>query len=373
MDDVLLTANRCLVLRDLVFELGGIASTSSSVEELDGLVDNMVSKGIPSDPSENLLRWIHTHRNQSGCKITQLLGVDVAKVLVPDCFGTFYDKAAPECKLCLDRQQCKEKFLAADRKGKAVEIPDSRIDQAYPVSKRVNTDDVRDLLRGKMGQIAKTLASGQKVVLLIDPKTSQPKVLVSTFTPNLASEEAEEQEPTMATTKTKPDTKGKKATAADEEDEEEATPKTTKKGSAAAKAPAKSKAVVAEDDDEEEEEEDEAPAPKPTKKAKAAPVEDDEEEEADDEAGEDEEEEDEAPKSKKFKPAKEAKPEKKAKKAEPKAVQEFQARLKTDLKEDSALFKFAKKLGVTWTKKEDARINRMLCVMACKKFIAENA
>lgn len=364
MDALHIAANRCLVLRELVYELGGLASTSLSISELDALLDNMVSKGIPSEPSENLLRWIHTRRKQPGCRIAQLLGVDVAKLLVPDCFGLFYDKAAPECKLCLDRQQCREKRLAVDRKGEAVEIPDSRIDQVYPNSKRMSTDDVRDLLKGKMGQIAKTLAAGHKVVLLIDPDTSLPKVLVSTATPTTAPEGAKEN--TMATKPIKPNTK--KAAAVEEEDDEDETPVTpVKKGSAAAKAPVKAKAVVEDDDDEEEEEEEEeAPAPKAKAKAKAAPVadEDDEEDEDDDE--------DEAPaKGKGFKPvAKEAKA-KKEKAPDSKAVAEFKAKLKTDLKDDKALLKFAKTLGATWNKKEDPRINRMLCVMACTKLINE--
>ena len=49
-----------------------------------------------------------------------------------------------------------------------------------------------------------------------------------------------------------------------------------------------------------------------------------------------------------------------------KLQQEFKAALKTDYKDDKALFKFAKELGVTWDKKEDPRINRMKCVMAIK-------
>lgn len=362
MDALHIAANRCLVLRDLVYELGGLASTSLSISELDSLLDNMVSKGIPSEPSENLLRWIHTHRKQPGCKITQLLGVDVAKLLVPDCFGLFYDKAAPECKLCLDRQQCREKRLAVDRRGGDVEIPDSRIDQVYPNSKRMSTDDVRDLLKGKMGQIAKTLASGHKVVLLIDPDTSLPKVLVSTTTPTTAPEGHKEN--TMATKPIKPNTK--KAAAAEDDEEEDETPiAPVKKGSAAAKAPVKAKAVVEDDDDEEEEEEEEeAPAPKATKKAAKPVVDEDEDEDAD------EDDEDEAPKGK-FKPvAKEAKP-KKEKAPDSKAVAEFKAKLKTDLKDDAKLIKFAKTLGATWNKKEDARINRMLCVMACTKAINE--
>ena len=95
----------------------------------------------------------------------------------------------------------------------------------------------------------------------------------------------------------------------------------------------------------------------------------DEDEDEDEEADEDEDE-DEAPKGK-FKPvAKEAKA-KKEKAPDSKAVAEFKAKLKTDLKDDKALLKFAKTLGATWNKKEDPRINRMLCVMACTKLINE--
>ena len=138
----------------------------------------------------------------------------------------------------------------------------------------------------------------------------------------------------MATKQIKPSTK-KAAVVEDDEDEEEA-PAPVKKGSAAAKAvPAKKAApIVADDDDDEEDDEEEAPKGKFKKVEKVAKV-------------------------------------KKEKAPDSKAVAEFKARLKTDLKEDKPLFKLAKELGVTWNKKEDARINRMLCVMACTKAINE--
>lgn len=293
--------------------------------------------------------------------------------LIPDCFARFHDPAAVECQTCLDRIECKAKCR---HNGSAeVTVPPERVHVVYPLGKRADVDDLREVLSQKTGQIARTLSQGNKVVLVVSH--NQLQVLALNSTPS-------QEDNTMSK---KPDTKSKKAVEDDDEDEDEATPAPkTVKGKDLKPTKAKAAPVV-EDDDEDEDEEEEAPAKpakktapaaKPAKKA-AKVVEEDEDEDEDDldledvdeEDEEDEDEEEEAPKSKKKK-AEPVIPAKKPKKAAPTlntAQSAFVDGLKTTYKDNDVLFKHAKKLGVKWTRKDDPRIDRMLCVMAVKAFL----
>lgn len=274
--------------------------------------------------------------------------------VVPDCFGLFFDATAPECKMCADNKACKERAMK-NGNGYKTETTDERVELAYPAGKGgLDRAIIQESLESKLGQISKLLARGSKVTLISD-HTNSLRVLTPA-TPL-------SQEPIMAEKKIKPNTK---PVAIEEDDDDEdvvPAPKAVKKGAPAPAAKKAAKPVIEEEDDEDEgeeveadddEEEEEAPKPK-GKKAKAVEVEDEEEE---------------APKGK-FKPMGEKKAKKEAKpKAElNKAQAEFKEALKTTYKEDKALLKFAKELGVTWNKKEDARINRMLCVMAIQKHL----
>lgn len=362
-------AERSHVLVEIVGELGGLAHTRQSMEQLDDVIDRMLAHGVPAPKtmSEPLIRWIHTHRNDPERHIYSVLGGHVgSSSVIPDCFGKFFDDQAVECQCCGDNSKCRR---ACVRRATAeVPIPMGRVEALYPVSVdgRVDNDVITQIIMNKAGQITKTLIRGHRVVLTII--NNKLKVLAVDNTDNQSEED------TMATKPSKKEeTKSKKAQE-ELEDEEETTP-TPKKG-AAAKASTKSKKVEAEDEEEEdldleamdeeedEDEEEEAPAPKakktpakpePKKAAKKVVEEEEEEDEDDDE------EEDEAP----AKPVKKAKKEKPEKAPEPKVVQEFRAKLKDELKDNKALYAFAKKLGVTWEKKDDERINRMRCVMAC--------
>src|SRR4051812_28362640 len=104
-------AERGHVIVDLIHELGGLAHQDMATEELDNVLDNMLSKGIPTAPSPDLQRWIHTHRNRQSFKIAQILGDQVSKAnsIIPECFGKYHDPTAMECKVCLDRAQCSMK------------------------------------------------------------------------------------------------------------------------------------------------------------------------------------------------------------------------------------------------------------------------
>jgi hypothetical protein len=331
-----LQAERSHVLKSIVFELGGLAHDHMSLDELDAVIDSMLSKGVPNSISQDLTRWIHRHRKNPKTKISQILGTVMSDKhsLVPDCFGRFFDKNAVVCKACLDRVQCGNK--CRHKPSDEVPMPMERVQQVYPVSKSADVDDITEILSNKTGQIAKTLAHGNKVVLVV----SHNKLRVLTVDSPDTS-----QEDNMA--KVKPDTKGKKHVEEEEEDEVPVT-KTVKKG----------KAVPAPEPEEDEDED--------------LDLEDvDEEEESEDE------EEEESPKSKKVakaEPKKAEKPAKKEKKAPAplnKLQTEFVDKLKTDYKDNDALFKMAKKAGVKWERKEDPRIDRMLCVMAVKMFLGE--
>lgn len=366
-----LQAERSHVLKSLVYELGGLAHDHMSLTELDQVIDSMLSKGVPSELSPDLTRWVHTHHKTPGFKIQQILGtvMDTTKAsLVPDCFAKFHDPTAPECKECLDRVDCRKR--CTHNGNKETPVPVERIHAVYPVSNRADMDDIREIISQKTGQIARSLSQGNKVALVV----SNNKLQVMTL--DIANPE---EEATMAKETAKANTKSKKAEEAlDEEDEdleEEVTPKAKKGAKAEAKPVKKSKKADEEDEDEdldletldeddEDEEEEEAPAPKSKKAVKPAAKKSKKAQEEDEEEEEDEDEEEE-------KPAKKAK---KAKKEAPKLNKlqiEFQARLKTDLKDNEALFRFAKKLKVTWARKEDARIDRMLCAMAVKKHLGE--
>ena len=335
-----LQAERSHVLKLIIFELGGLAHDHMSLEELDSVIDNMLSKGVPTSISSDLTRWIHTHRKQHGFKIQQILGTVMSDKhsLVPDCFARFFDGTAVECKVCLDRAECKRKCV--NNSSADVTVPAERVHQVYPISKRADVEDLREVLSHKTGQIARALSHGTKVVLVVSHNQLQVLTVDGT----------KSQEDNMSK---KPDTKSKKAQEDLDEEEEEATPKTTKKGKAAP-----------------------APAPEPDEDDEDLDMEDlDEEEDSDDEDAdedEDEEEEEKPSKSKKAaKPEPKAKKEKKAPAPLNKLQAEFVDKLKTDYKDNDALFKMAKKLGVKWERKEDPRIDRMLCVMAVKKHLGE--
>lgn len=156
---VQLDAERSHVMRQLVSELGGLAHADMPVGELDRVLDNMLSKGIPSHISDDMKRWIHTHR-QRKTKIAQILGAHVNKIasIIPECFGKYHDAQAPECKVCLDRAMCSMKT-----KGSSQELV--QIKRAYRTG--VKPDVIAQVLQHKSGQMAKVLARGAKVVLVM--------------------------------------------------------------------------------------------------------------------------------------------------------------------------------------------------------------
>lgn len=335
------------VLTAIIHELDGIAHNYMNCVEMHLIIDNMIAKGgVPKAPSVHLVRWMHIFSKKPEFKIAQIREALMSKSLVavvPDCFGLFFDATAPECRMCGDAKKCRKSALANGNANKT-DTTEERVNLAYPAGKGgLDRAVIQESLESKLGQIAKILARGSKVVLVSDHQ-QQLRVL----TPAQPTQE----EPTVANKKV--DTKGKKAVIEDDEDDEEVvpTPKKSKKAAVIEDDEEEADLVTADDDDDEEEE-----APKP--KAKKKPVVEDD----------DDEEEEEKPKGK-FKPVAE-KP-KKEKKPAPeltKAQAEFKEALKTTYKEDKALLKFAKELGVTWNKKEDARINRMLCVMAITKHL----
>lgn len=191
-----LEAERSHVLIGLIEELGGLAHQDMLTAELDVVVDNMLSKGVPTEPSVELQRWIHTHRNLAGFKIAQILGAHVNKAssIIPECFGKFHDPAAVECKACLDRTMCSMKCKS--NKGTDVAAPT----MAYIVQGGAQT--ILRVLQGKGGQIAKTLSHGDKVILEV--KANKFKMLAVT-SPNAESGQAlEKEKDNMAPTKGKP-------------------------------------------------------------------------------------------------------------------------------------------------------------------------
>lgn len=338
-----LQAEQSHVLKLIVFELGGLAHDHMSLQELDSIIDSILSKGIPTTLSPALTRWIRAHCKKPEFKIQQILRTTMSDKhsLVPDCFARFHDGTAVECKVCLDRVECKAKCT---HNGSAeVMVPAERVHVVYPLGKRADVDDLREVLSQKTGQIARTLSQGNKVVLVVSH--NQLQVLALESTPS--------QEDTIMSKK--PDTKAKKTVEEDDEEDEVIT-KTPAKAAAKDLKPVKkaAKPVVEEDDEEDE---------------------DLDLEEVDEEGDEDEDEEEEAPKKSKkttkAEPEPKAKKEKKAAPALNTLQAEFVDKLKTTYKENEALFKAAKKAGVKWDRKDDPRIDRMLCVMSMKKFLGE--
>lgn len=159
-DGVQLDAERSYILRELVGELGGLAHTDMGVDELDRILDNMLSKGIPSTISDDMKRWIHTHR-QGKTKIGQILGAHVSKIesIIPECFGKYHDATAPECRICLDRVKCSIKCKGGTQNNLV------SIKRAYKTGPK--PDVIADVLHQKSGQMAKHLARGAKVVLIM--------------------------------------------------------------------------------------------------------------------------------------------------------------------------------------------------------------
>ncbi len=300
-----LEAERSHVLVAIVEELGGLAHHDMTAGELDTIVDNMLSKGVPSTPSTDLQRWIHRHRNRRGFKIAQILGAHVNKAssIIPECFGKFHDPAAVECKACLDRTLCAIK----SKQGK-----DAIADTAeYPVS-AANTQTILTVLQGKNGQIAKTLSRGSRVVLEIH--ANKLKVL-ATDSPNQEGEALNEDN--MATGKGKPATKPAAAAVVEEEEVD-----LTLAGVEEEEVETKGEV------EEVEEVEEAAPAPKAKKEPKPKPV---------------------------------------LNKAQQDFQAELDKHTGEDKQKYSAAV--AKKLGIKAVEKGDARIDHMLRTMAIKKHL----
>lgn len=296
---VQLDAERSHIMRDLVSELGGLAHADMGVDELDRVLDNMLSKGVPSTMSDNLKRWIHTHR-QGKTKIAQILGANVSKVasIIPECFGKYHDATAPECKVCLDRTMCRMKTSSGSGQSLV------SIRRAYRTG--VKPDVIAAVLQQKSGQMAKHLARGARVVLIMKNTTLRL----------LSVEGAQPVKETI----TMP--KGKPVVEEVEETEEEGLDLDIETG----------EEEVAEEAGEEVAEEEATPAAKPAK----------------------------------------VKKEKKPKAPLNKAQQQFQDALDALTGEEKQKYslKVAKQLGVTWDKKEDARIDHMLRCMAVRKHLA---
>lgn len=162
-----LQAERSHILKDLLLELGGLAHEHMTTKELDQVLDNMLTKASPSNPSVDMQRWVHTHRNKSDFKIYQILGAHVAKIssLVPECFGKFHDASAAECRACLDRTMCSAKTRSnKNSDGEPAGLVSIKL--LYPL-KTPTTDALSDLLSKKNGQIAKSLHHGNKVQLVV--------------------------------------------------------------------------------------------------------------------------------------------------------------------------------------------------------------
>lgn len=321
MPDVQLEAERSHVLINIVSELGGLAHQDMTTTELDTIVDNMLSKGFQPDISQDLMRWIHTHRSLPGLKIAQILGAHVTKTssIIPECFGKFHDPTAVECKACLDRTACKMKSGA-----RAANEAVGPVTQLYPVGKIASAQTIAAVLQGKNGQISKHLSHGDKVVLIVS--ANRLKVL-SVSSPNPEAQTLKEGID-MAQTKGTP-----------------------------AKPVAKAKPVV----EEEEVELD----------LSALGVEDEAEEVEADVTEEVEEVEEAAAPAPKAKKEKVAKP----KPVLNKAQQDFQNELDKRTGEDKQKYSkaVATKLKLAVEEKGDARIDHMLRTMAIKKRLATPA
>lgn len=166
-NDHQIQAERSYILKDLILELGGLAHDFMETPELDGVVDSMLSKGFPSNPSTDLQRWIHTHRKIETFKIFQILGAHVEKVssLVPECFGKFHDAKAVECRACLDRTLCSIKTRSkqssdGDHPGLI------NIKLSYQL-KATTPETIFEMLSRKTGQMSRTLAIGNKVIVTV--------------------------------------------------------------------------------------------------------------------------------------------------------------------------------------------------------------
>jgi hypothetical protein len=301
-----LEAERGHILVSIVEELGGLAHQDMSTAELDVIVDNMLSKGVPNNPSVELQRWIYTHKNKRGFKIVQILGAQVNKVssIIPECFGRFFDASAVECRACLDRTQCSMKCK------KGVE-PAAEQSYTLPV---VSSQTILSVLQGKNGQIAKTLSHGVRVILEVN--ANKFKVL-SVDNPNNESGQALKENSNMAQTKGAP---AKKPVAAVVEEEEV------------------DLSLVDEDEETVEETED-AVETEEVEEAPAKPV----------------------------KAKKEPKPKPILNKAQGEFQAELNKRAGEDKQKYSAAV--AKKLGVKVDEKGDARIDHMLRCMAIKKHL----
>lgn len=298
---VQLDAERSHVLRDLVLELGGLAHTDMGVVELDQVLDNMLSKGLPSTMSDNMKRWVHNHR-KGKTKIAQILGANVTKVasIIPECFGKYHDATAPECKICLDRTMCSMKT----RSGVGGGQPLVNIQRAYRTG--VKPDEITKVLLQKSGQMAKVLARGAKVVLIV--KNTTLRLL------SVEGAQPVKETITMA--------KGKPAPVVEEEEEE------TVEG-------LDLNEETEGEEGEEIAEEEATPAAKPAKAAKEK------------------------------KPKKEPVP---LNKAQQQFVDALAAKTGDDKAKYS--LGVAKQLKVSWDKKEDPRIDHMLRCMAIKKHLA---
>lgn len=150
------------VLRGIVFELGGLAHEGQSTAELDMIIDNMLSKGLPHQPSMAVIRWIHQRRKRPEFKIAQILGaqVDKSSSIIPECLGKYYDKDAIECGVCLDRTLCQMKTRARAA-GQEVKVEQQR----YKVGKQPDIITIQQILGQKWPQISKALSRGEGVAL----------------------------------------------------------------------------------------------------------------------------------------------------------------------------------------------------------------
>lgn len=332
-----LHAERAHVLRELVYELGGLAHDQMGVTELDRVIDNMLSKGVPHSPSENLVRWLHTHRKLADYKIAQILGAHVDKTssIIPECLGKFYDTEAVECKACLDGTICSMKT----RKRLNGQPDDGSVKQSYTVGKKADANEIQQVLSQKWGQISRTLAHGVKVILDVDAKKGSLRVLSVSPDNSTQSEDI-----TMATKKgSTATTKPAAAPVVEDEEEDLGLDLTSVEDEA-------EEGLEEEVEAEEPEEEEAAPVAPKAKKATAAV----------------------APAAEA--PAK-AKKEPKPKPVLNKAQQQFQDELDKRAGEDKQKYSaaVAKKLNLTVDVKNDARIDHMLRCMAIKKHLAGKA
>lgn len=326
VSDIQVEAQRSFVLRGIVYELGGIAHENMDSKQLDGVIDSMLSKGIPRKPSVVLMRWIHTHKKAEGFKIAQILGAHMPGTsIIPGCFGKFYDSTTEECGACLDRVLCRSKCGSKNSGNGDGAVSLVQIKPSYKVSKD-SPDTVSDVITRKSGQIAKALTSGDKVSLIV----YNGKLRIVTVNTTNQKVKTKETVDMAKNTKTKPEPE-------ELDDELELDEETG-------------------EDEELEEDADEV-----------------EDEESEDDV---EDEEEEAPKSKKSagKPAAKEAPAKaeKPKKEKPKLnakQQEFQDALDAVKGEDKykVSAKFVKTLKLKVEEKGDARIDHMRRVMEVKK------